>query len=183
MSMERKLAAGVDYGSDSVRVLLVEMENGNAVSEGVCAYPRWAEKKYCDPGKVQYRQHALDYIEGLETAMKEAIAKAGPDAGSRIASIAIGYDGVYPLPGRPGGKSPVSAGGVCRKSKCHVPFVEGSHCGGRGKGNQSGFLCRGGGLYQVSGNLFLRMVLGEDPAYDQNRSGYPGSGLDLDGAQ
>ena len=32
MSMERKLAAGVDYGSDSVRVLLVEMENGNAVS-------------------------------------------------------------------------------------------------------------------------------------------------------
>ena len=39
MSMERKLAAGVDYGSDSVRVLLVEMEYGNAVSEGVCAYP------------------------------------------------------------------------------------------------------------------------------------------------
>ena len=36
----------------------------------------------------------------------------------------------------------MSAGGVCRKSKCHVPFVEGSHCGGRGKGNQSGFLCR-----------------------------------------
>ena len=98
MSMERKLAAGVDYGSDSVRVLLVEMENGNAVSEGVCAYPRWAEKKYCDPGKVQYRQHALDYIEGLETAMKEAIAKAGPDAGSRIASIAIDTTGSTPCP-------------------------------------------------------------------------------------
>ena len=79
MSMEQKLAAGVDYGSDSVRVLLVEMESGNAVSEGVCAYPRWAKKLYCDPEKVQYRQHALDYLEGLETAMKEAVAK---DAGA-----------------------------------------------------------------------------------------------------
>ena len=182
MSMERKLAAGVDYGSDSVRVLLVEMEYGNAVSEGVCAYPRWAEKKYCDPGKVQYRQHALDYIEGLETAMKEAIAKAGPDAGSRIASIAIDTTGSTPCPvDREGNplclreEFAENPNAMFHLWKDHTAVEEAKEI------NQVSL--PGGGLYQVSGDLFLRMVLGEDPAYDQNRSGYPGSGLDLDGAQ
>ena len=96
--MERKIVAGIDYGSDSVRVLLTEAETGETVSDGVCPYPRWAQKKYCCPEAVQYRQHALDYIEGLEKAMEIALSKAGEGAGERIIGIAIDTTGSTPCP-------------------------------------------------------------------------------------
>lgn len=93
-----KLVAGIDYGSDSVRVLLADAATGEAVADGTCAYPRWAEKKYCDPAAVQYRQHALDYIEGLEQAMKLALARAGEGAGQDIVGIAVDTTGSTPGP-------------------------------------------------------------------------------------
>ena len=96
--MGRKLVAGVDYGSDSVRVLLADAVTGEAVADGVCAYKRWAEKKYCDPALVQYRQHAKDYIEGLEEAMKIALSRAGEEAGADIIGIAIDTTGSTPCP-------------------------------------------------------------------------------------
>lgn len=96
--MVRKLVAGVDYGSDSVRVLLADAVTGEAVADGVCAYPRWAEKRYCDPAAVQYRQHALDYIEGLEAAMKTALDRAGEGAGQDIIGIAVDTTGSTPGP-------------------------------------------------------------------------------------
>lgn len=96
--MVRKLVAGVDYGSDSVRVLLADAVTGEAVADGVCAYPRWAEKRYCDPATVQYRQHALDYIEGLEAAMKTALDRAGVGAGQDIIGIAVDTTGSTPGP-------------------------------------------------------------------------------------
>lgn len=96
--MVRKLVAGVDYGSDSVRVLLADATTGEAVADGVCAYPRWAEKRYCNPAAVQYRQHALDYIEGLEAAMKTALGRAGEGAGQDIIGIAVDTTGSTPGP-------------------------------------------------------------------------------------
>lgn len=96
--MGRKLVAGVDYGSDSVRVLLADAQTGEAVADGVCVYSRWAEKKYCNPVAVQYRQHALDYIEGLESAMQTALSRAGEGAGQNIVGIAIDTTGSTPGP-------------------------------------------------------------------------------------
>lgn len=96
--MGRKLVAGVDYGSDSVRVLLADAMTGEAVSDGVCAYKRWTEKKYCDPALVRYRQHAKDYIEGLEAAMRTALSRAGEGAGAAIIGISIDTTGSTPCP-------------------------------------------------------------------------------------
>jgi len=96
--MGRILVAGVDYGSDSVRVLLAEANTGNAVADGVCAYPRWAEERYCVPAAMQYRQHALDYTESLETAMEQALKKAGKHAGQEVVGLAIDTTGSTPCP-------------------------------------------------------------------------------------
>ena len=53
---------GVDYGTDSVRALLLDAADGSEVASAVFAYPRWAKGLYCDPAAGRFRQHPLDYL-------------------------------------------------------------------------------------------------------------------------
>ena len=95
--MEKDLVAGADFGSDSVRVVLVEARSGRTLSTASCDYPRWHRRLYCDVSKNQFRQHPLDYIEAFETAMKAALAQV-PSAGERLLSIGIDATGSTPCP-------------------------------------------------------------------------------------
>lgn len=89
---------GVDYGSDSVRTVLVNTENGNEMSSSVFYYPRWKKGMYCIPAKNQFRQHPLDYLEGLENTIKDCIVKAGGSAiAANIKGIAIDTTGSTPV--------------------------------------------------------------------------------------
>lgn len=96
--MQQKYVIGIDYGSDSVRAVVVNPENGLTISDGVFQYPRWGEKMYCDPAVSQYRQHPLDYIEGLEESVKLALAGAGESAGQYVVGIGIDTTGSTPAP-------------------------------------------------------------------------------------
>jgi len=78
---------GVDYGSDSVRSVLVDAANGKEIASSVFLYPRWQKGLYCKPAENQFRQHPLDYIEGLTHTIKDCLAKAG---GAEIASLVRG---------------------------------------------------------------------------------------------
>jgi len=71
------LVIGVDFGTDSVRSVIIDAGNGSEVSSYVSHYKRWKEGLYCDPSKSQFRQHPLDYIEGLEESVTGAL-KAAP---------------------------------------------------------------------------------------------------------
>jgi len=62
---------GVDYGSDSVRSVIINAGNGEEIASAVYSYPRWQKGFYCDPANNQFRQHPLDYISGLETTIKD----------------------------------------------------------------------------------------------------------------
>jgi L-ribulokinase len=89
---------GVDYGSDSVRSVLVNAENGEEIASSVFNYPRWQKGLYCDPAVNQFRQHPLDYTEGLEHTIKECIRKAGgPDAAAAVKAIAVDTTGSTPV--------------------------------------------------------------------------------------
>jgi L-ribulokinase len=81
---------GLDYGTDSVRALIVNVVNGKEVATHVEYYPRWAKGLYCDPAQSQYRQHPLDYLEGLEKAIKKALKKAEKDLGENVAQQVVG---------------------------------------------------------------------------------------------
>jgi L-ribulokinase len=88
---------GVDYGTDSVRSAIVDTANGNEISSSVFYYPRWQDGLFCIPSANQFRQHPLDYIEGLEATIKECIQKAGPAVSKNIKGISVDTTGSTPV--------------------------------------------------------------------------------------
>ena len=89
---------GVDYGSDSVRSVIVDAQNGRELASSVFNYPRWQQGQFCDAPQNQFRQHPLDYIEGLEYTIKDCIAKAGgATVAAAIKAISVDTTGSTPV--------------------------------------------------------------------------------------
>ncbi|AOW08958.1 ribulokinase [Flavobacterium gilvum] len=88
---------GLDYGSDSVRAVLIDTENGQELASNVCDYKRWKNKEYCNASINQFRQHPLDHIEGLETTIKYVVENSKVDS-TLIRSICIDTTGSSPVP-------------------------------------------------------------------------------------
>jgi L-ribulokinase len=89
---------GVDYGSDSVRSVIVDAKNGKELASSVFYYPRWQQGLYCNAAQNQFRQHPLDYIEGLEQTIKDCInAAGGASIASAIKAIAVDTTGSTPV--------------------------------------------------------------------------------------
>lgn len=93
----KRYVIGVDFGSDSVRAVTVDAANGKEVSSSVFYYPRWKKQLYCDASQQQYRQHPLDYIEGIETAIKACLTQAGPGVAAGIRAISVDTTGSTPV--------------------------------------------------------------------------------------
>jgi L-ribulokinase len=97
MSNQNSFVLGVDYGTDSVRTILVNTANGAEVASSVYYYPRWKQQLYCDMQYNQFRQHPLDYLEGLEYTIKKCLAKAGTELAARIKAIGVDTTGSTPV--------------------------------------------------------------------------------------
>jgi L-ribulokinase len=92
-----KYVIGLDYGTDSCRVLITDTANGQEIASSVAYYPRWSQGKYCDPKKNQYRQHPLDYIEAMEKSIHEALSKSPDGTAENIVGIALDTTGSTPV--------------------------------------------------------------------------------------
>jgi L-ribulokinase len=90
------LVLGIDFGTDSVRTVVVSAA-GRTLGSAVVNYPRWAQGLYCDPQANQFRQHPLDYLEGMEASILGALRAAGPDAARKVAGIAVDTTGSTPV--------------------------------------------------------------------------------------
>jgi len=88
---------GVDYGSDSVRTIIVDAQNGKELAASVFYYPRWKKQLYCNAVENQFRQHPLDYVEGLECTIKECVAKVGAEVAANIKAISVDTTGSTPV--------------------------------------------------------------------------------------
>jgi L-ribulokinase len=88
---------GVDYGTDSVRSIIVDASNGNEIASAIFYYPRWKEGLYCDPQSNMFRQHPLDYVEGLERTILDCLSQAGPAAAQHIRAVSIDTTGSTPV--------------------------------------------------------------------------------------
>ncbi len=93
----KKYVIGLDYGTDSVRAIIVDTADGKEMSSSVFYYPRWKAGKYCQPAKNQFRQHPLDYIEGLENTIKNSLNKCSPDVAKRVVGISVDTTGSTPI--------------------------------------------------------------------------------------
>ncbi len=102
--MSESYVIGLDYGSDSVRAVLVNAANGNTIATHVHYYKRWKEGKYCIPEKNQFRQHPLDHIEGLEATIREVVNASGVEK-SAVKGICIDTTGSSPIPVNAEGKA------------------------------------------------------------------------------
>ena len=80
---------GVDYGTDSARAVIINAENGQEMASAVKYYPRWTEGKYCIPSENQYRQHPLDYIDGLVFTIQEIIKNAGNKVAENVKAMSV----------------------------------------------------------------------------------------------
>ncbi len=92
-----RFVIGADFGTDSVRSIIVNAANGEEVAASVFYYPRWKKGLYCNPAENQFRQHPSDYIEGLEYTIRDCIQKAGNDIASNIKGISVDTTGSSPV--------------------------------------------------------------------------------------
>jgi L-ribulokinase len=92
-----KYVIGLDYGSDSCRAVIVEVETGKEIASSVKYYKRWKEGRFCVPAKNQYRQHPLDYIEALEESVREALGKSPENVPANVVGMSFDTTGSTPV--------------------------------------------------------------------------------------
>jgi L-ribulokinase len=88
---------GIDYGTDSVRSIIVNAATGVEVATAVYEYPRWKAGLFCNPARNQFRQHPSDYVEGLEFTIKKCLQEAGESVRKGIRGISVDTTGSTPV--------------------------------------------------------------------------------------
>lgn len=91
--MEKKYVIGIDYGTDSVRAVLVDAHSGAEVAQAVHPYARWQRGLYCNAAQNQFRQHPSDHLEGLEKTVRQVAQKVAKED---IVGLAIDTTGSTP---------------------------------------------------------------------------------------
>jgi L-ribulokinase len=97
MSQSEAYVIGVDYGTDSVRTIIVDAHTGKEMAASVYYYPRWKKQLYCNAAENQFRQHPLDYVEGLEYTIKDCVGKAGTTVAAKVKAISVDTTGSSPV--------------------------------------------------------------------------------------
>jgi len=92
-----RFVIGVDYGTDSVRTVIINSDNGAEVASAVHHYERWGRGRYCDAAANRFRQHPLDYLEGLERTIRDCLANAGPEVARQVRAIGVDTTGSTPV--------------------------------------------------------------------------------------
>ena len=88
---------GVDFGSDSVRTIIVDTSNGKEMAASLFIYPQWQKQLYCIASENQFRQHPLDYIQGLEQTIKSCIEQVDALVVRNIKAISVDTTGSTPV--------------------------------------------------------------------------------------
>lgn len=93
---------GIDYGTNSVRALVVRCHDGKEFGSAVFNYPSGTQGILLDPKDHHLaRQHPGDYLLGLEKSVKGALAAASKKPGfsaDRVIGIGVDTTGSSPIP-------------------------------------------------------------------------------------
>ena len=93
---------GIDYGTNSVRALVVRCSDGKELGSCVTVYPSGKEGVLLDAREHHLaRQHPGDYLTGLEASVRGALAQAAKTKGfhaDRVIGIGVDTTGSSPIP-------------------------------------------------------------------------------------
>ena len=97
----KKYSMGIDYGTLSGRVLIVDIENGQEIASSEYAYPHAVMDDQLPSGKkldIDYAlEHPADFIDVLKIAVPDAVKKSGIDA-SQIIGIGVDFTSCSVMP-------------------------------------------------------------------------------------
>ncbi len=93
---------GIDYGTNSVRALVVRTRDGKEYGSAVVNYPSGHQGILLDPRDHNLaRQHPGDYLFGLEKSVKAALAQARKQKGfdaTQVVGLGVDTTGSSPIP-------------------------------------------------------------------------------------
>lgn len=95
--MEGMYVFGVDFGTDSVRSVIIDVKSGEEIITSTFLYPRWKQGLYCNPDSNQYRQHPIDHMEGIDYTIKDCLKRASHITADQVKAIGIGSTGSTPI--------------------------------------------------------------------------------------
>lgn len=93
---QENFVIGVDFGTDSVRSVLIDTD-GRLISDAVHYYSRWQEGSFCDSSENRFRQHPLDYIEGITATINSVLDEAGDEIRGKVKAISVDTTGSTPV--------------------------------------------------------------------------------------
>ena len=117
MSADPRYTIGLDFGTNSVRALVVDVRTGAEAGTHVFDYPSGHRGVLLDPSEpLLARQSPRDYVAGLEASVRGALEAAAAVPGfslDRVIGIGVDTTGSTPIPvdsaGRPLGLDPAWA--------------------------------------------------------------------------
>ncbi len=100
--MSAKYTIGLDYGTNSVRALIVNVANGAEVASAVWVYEHGTQGVILSRDPNLARQHPADYVKGAEVTIKQALARAKKSVrgfrADQVIGIGVDTTGSTPLP-------------------------------------------------------------------------------------
>ena len=154
----KRFAVGIDFGTNSVRALVVDVADGRQSGTHVYDYPSGQAGILLDPKDPNLaRQNPADYIEGLYVSVHQAVNAAKGDRGFRAENvIGIGVDttGSTPIPvdrqGQPLAMQPEFKKNLAAHAwlwKDHTGHAEAAEITQQARRSRTDYLAKCGGTY------------------------------------
>jgi L-ribulokinase len=100
--MSAKYVIGLDYGTNSVRALVVDTAHGREVGTAVWGYEHGTQGVILGRDPNLARQHPADYVKGAEVTIRQALAAAKKAvkgfSADQVVGIGVDTTGSTPLP-------------------------------------------------------------------------------------
>jgi L-ribulokinase len=166
--MSAKYSIGLDYGTNSVRTIIVNTSNGREVATAVWNYAQGTQGVILSRDPNLARQHPADYVRGAEITIRKALALATKNVkgfqADQVIGIGVDTTGSTPIPvdrnGRPLGldrrfaKNPAAMAWLW---KDHTGVVEAAEITECARQIRPQYLAKCGGTY--SSEWFFSKIL------------------------
>ncbi|MBN1943083.1 MAG: ribulokinase [Phycisphaerae bacterium] len=163
-----KYTIGLDYGTNSVRAILVNVADGREIASAAWTYAHGKEGILLSGDPNLARQHPADYLKGAETTIKRALAAAKrsvktfkPD---HVIGLGVDTTGSTPIPvdrkGQPLAMDPRFAKDLDAMAwlwKDHTSFAEAEEITDLARKMRPQYLAKCGGVY--SSEWFFSKIL------------------------